>query len=62
MDKYEQAARAFGWTHDGDNGGFIYNTNDYESWKAAASWAPDNGSIYEIWQECCEMEGIEVAS
>jgi len=59
MDKYEKAARAIGWTRDGDNGGIIFNVNDYESWKAAVSWAPADGSVYDTWQECCEMENIE---
>jgi hypothetical protein len=58
--QYEQAARALGWTRDGDNGGVIYNVNDYDSWKAAVSWSPRDGSIYDTWEECCEMESIEV--
>jgi hypothetical protein len=59
MDRYETAARAQGWTHGGDCGGIIYNTADYESWKAAVSWAPADGPVYDTWAQCCEMEGIE---
>ncbi len=59
MDKYEIAARALGWTHGGDCGGIIYNTDDYDSWKAAVSWSPQYGSVYDTWQECCEMESID---
>lgn len=59
----ECAARKNGWTRDGDNGGVIYNTKHYESWKAAVSWAGtggpnDNGPIYDSWIECCEAEDI----
>ena len=54
--QYEQAARACG----GDAGGIIYNVKDYESWKAAVSWSPAEGAVYDTWQECCEAEGIEV--
>lgn len=60
MDKWETAARAEGWVRDGDNEGIIYNTNHYESWKAAISWAPENGLIYDSWEVCCIMEGIGV--
>jgi hypothetical protein len=56
----ERAARAQGWTREGDNGGIIYNVNDYDSWKAAVSWSPTDGPVYDSWQECCEQEGIEV--
>jgi len=58
MNKYEQAARAFGWTQGGDFGGIIYNTNDYGSWKEAVSWSPEDGAVYDTWQECCELENI----
>jgi hypothetical protein len=59
MSKYEQAARAFGWILDGDCGGIIYNTNAYESWKAAVSWSAECGAVSMI-HACCEMECIEV--
>jgi hypothetical protein len=59
MDKYEQAARSHGWTCGGDYDDIIYNTADYESWKAAASWSPQYGPIYDDWKQCCEEEGIE---
>lgn len=62
MYNHEQAARALGWTRGGNFGGIIYNTNDYGSWKEAASGAPDGGSIYDTWEECCEMESIGITS
>jgi hypothetical protein len=55
----EKAARAQGWTRDED---IIWNTKHYESWKAAVSWAPENGSVYGTWEECCNMEGIPYES
>lgn len=65
VDKYETAARDLGWAQGGDNGGVIYHTTEYDSWKSAVSWAGsggpnDNGPIYGNWQECCEAEGIAV--
>lgn len=57
-ERAEQAARAKGWTRDGDNGGIIFNTQHYDSWKAAVSWAPAHGSVYDNWTECCDAEGI----
>lgn len=55
----ERAARAAGW----DEGeGNIYNTAEYESWKAAVSWSGEDGHdspVYGSWEECCDMEGIE---
>jgi hypothetical protein len=66
-DKYEQAARAAGWQHGGDCGGFIYHHPTWGSWKAAASWSGDEQepadendcpSLYDTWQECCEAEDI----
>lgn len=38
VDPWEEAARAAGWEHGGDNGGFWFDATCYESWKAAASW------------------------
>jgi hypothetical protein len=55
----EKAARALGWTRDGDGDGIIFNTNHYESWKAAVSWAPRDGATYETWMDCCDSESIE---
>lgn len=60
-DPYEIAATAQGWVRDGDNGGIIYNVDHYDSWKAAVSWAPAHGQVYDTWQEVCEQEGIEVS-
>ena len=65
-DPYAAAAQARGWIRAGDGDGFIYNTNQYESWKAAVSWAGDggpndNGPIYDSWKKCCEAEEIEVS-
>ncbi len=59
-DPFEAAARRAGWVRDGDYGGIIYNISDYESWKAAVSWAPADGPVYDSWQECCEGEDIRV--
>lgn len=52
----ERAARAKGWTHGGDCGGFIYDSNEFESWKAAAS--ADEAATYETWVECCRDQQI----
>lgn len=60
-DPFEIAARARGWTRGGDNGGVIYNANDYGSWKEAVSWSPGDGPVYDTWEECCSHEGIEPA-
>jgi hypothetical protein len=59
MKTAEEAARSEGWVRDGDNGGIIYNTNDYGSWKEAVSWSPRDGSIYDTWEECCDHESID---
>jgi hypothetical protein len=59
-DPYETAARAAGWVREGDCGGVIYRSDDYDSWKAAVSWAPEHGSVYGSWRECCESEGIDI--
>lgn len=65
VDPHEAAARAAGWTHGGDNRGYIYHAKQYDSWKEAVSWAGDggpndNGPVYDTWKECCEAQGIEV--
>ncbi|MCW5697351.1 MAG: hypothetical protein KIS96_11550 [Bauldia sp.] len=71
-DPHELAARAAGWTHGGDNDGFIFHAATWSgSWKAAASWSGEDGhepdgaedhpATYGTWEECCEAEGIEVA-
>jgi hypothetical protein len=57
---FELAARAQGWRCGGDHDDVIYNMHDYGSWKEAVSWAPEYGSIYETWEECCDMESIQV--
>ncbi|MCW5695804.1 MAG: hypothetical protein KIS96_03605 [Bauldia sp.] len=70
-DPYELAARAAGWDHGGDAGGFVYHRPTWGSWKAAASWSGEDGmepdghgersATYGTWRECCEGEGIDVA-
>jgi hypothetical protein len=60
MDKYEQAARTQDWSCGGYYDDIIYNTAAYESWKGAASWSPQCGSVYDNWQKFCEEEGIDV--
>jgi hypothetical protein len=62
---YETAARAVGWDRGGDNGGIIFHKPTWGTWKAAISWAGEDGRpdspIYTSWHECCDGEGIEVA-
>jgi hypothetical protein len=64
MTNCETAARALGWEHGGDCGGFIYHKPTWGNWKAAASWSGTNQepdgqpAIYDTWQECCDGEGI----
>jgi len=55
---FERAATAAGWRHGGDNGGFWFDGNEFESWKAAAS--ADDAATYGSAREVCEREGIEV--
>jgi hypothetical protein len=55
---YHFAAHKAGWRHGGDCGGFWYDGNEFESWKAAAS--SDDGPTYATAREVCESEGIEV--
>lgn len=57
-DVYADAAIKAGWQHGGDNGGFWYDGNEFESWKAAAS--ADYAATYATARELCESEGIEV--
>jgi hypothetical protein len=64
VDHYAAVAKAFGWRHGGDGDGFIYDSTQYESWKAALSWSGtggdnDKGTIYATWRECCEAEDID---
>lgn len=67
-DPFELAARAAGWKHGGDFGGFWFHEETWGSWKAAASWAgtdnvPDGKTaIYDTARELCDAEGIEVQS
>lgn len=42
--KLEQAARAAGWQHGGDGGGFWFHEETWGSWKAAASWEGTDGN------------------
>lgn len=51
----EAAARARGWEHGGDNGGFIYDGTTYGSWKEAVS---GDGPTYATWEECCDEEDL----
>lgn len=61
----ELAATSQGWRL-GDS--IIYDSNVFESWKAALSYAGDDGRdereresrIYSTWRECCEGEDIDV--
>lgn len=57
QDDYESAARDEGWERGGDNGGFIYNGKEFDSWKAAAS--ADDAETYQEWREVCEAHNIE---
>lgn len=50
------AALAGGWRHGGDNGGFWYDGNEFESWKAAAS--ADDAATYETAEAVCRAEGL----
>lgn len=56
-DDYENAAIAAGWQHGGDNGGFWYDGNRFESWKAAAS-ADEDCPTYATAREACDAEEI----
>ncbi|MGY4224361.1 hypothetical protein ACVMIH_001722 [Bradyrhizobium sp. USDA 4503] len=53
---YENAVIAAGWKHGGDFGGFWFDGNRFESWKAAAS--ADDGATYETAREVCDGESI----
>ncbi len=50
------AAHKAGWRQGGDNGGFWYDGNLFESWKAAAS--ADDAATYGTAREVCEGEGL----
>lgn len=52
--RWERIARACGWDRGGDNDDVVFHTGEYESWKAAVSWSPAQGEIYESWKECVE--------
>lgn len=56
-----RAAKAAGWVLESNGSGspLIYNTNDYDSWKEAVSYAPDRGTTYETWTECFEGEAFD---
>lgn len=62
----EKAASAVGWRI-GDS--IIYDSNVFDSWKEAVSWAGEDDApdekmqesrLYSTWVACCEGEGIEV--
>lgn len=53
---YETVARAAGWEHGGDNSGFWYDGNEFESWKAAAS--ADDAATYATAEEICRADGL----
>ena len=65
----EQAARAAGWRHGGDCGGFWFHGPTWgEDWKAAASWSgtdnepngpSDKTALYDTLAELCVAEHIE---
>jgi hypothetical protein len=54
---YERAVLAAGWRHGGDNSGFWYDGNEFESWKAAAS--ADEAATYGTPKEVSDAEGLD---
>jgi hypothetical protein len=62
---FEAVARAAGWTHGGDNGGFWFHEPTWGHWKSAASWAgtehaPENGQtiLYDTAEQVCRGEHL----
>jgi hypothetical protein len=53
-----KAARAAGWNHGGDNGGFWYDARQFDSWKAAAS--AEDAACYATAADVCRSEGIDL--
>ena len=61
--RHEAAARSAGWM---SGGGYIYDSDAFDSWKEAVSWCGEDGrdererdsKVYGSWKDCCLSEGL----